>query len=201
MTNTTQARATDSGTINEETNHDDVRLSVRRNTLLAETELPRAREEEIPSSSEVHPASIARRRISLVPNVDEPPQRGGTASPIWEPVTPEPRAVPTTSEVLAASRPPQQLTADLEEKIMATLSRPLLPGEGHQLGNDNRERELRGLLVTLTPIQAFHLRRRLELDRNNDQLAVAFRRLVVERRVRLRAFLADPRRQVCRLAK
>lgn len=110
------------------------------------------------------------------------------------------RTVPTTSEVLAATRPPEQLSPDLEGQIMATLSRPLRPDEGHQIGNDNRERELRLLLATLTPIQAFHLRRRLELDRNTDPLALAFRRLIIDRRLRLRAFLADPRRQLSRAA-
>lgn len=144
------------------------------------------------------PVTIATRRIGLVAEVAEPPKNRHATQPIWEPTLCTSGALPTTSEVLAATRPPEQLPADLEASIVGTLGRPLRPDEGHQNGNDNRERELRTLFAELTPIQALHLRRRLDLDRNDDLLAVAFRRLVVDRRQRLRTFLADPRRQVSR---
>lgn len=136
--------------------------------------------------------SIASRRISLVAAVAAD---SATNSPIWEPVQRGPGLPLTTSEVIHATRPPEALPAELEPQILATLTRPLHPHESHHVGNNNREQELRGAFAQLTPNQAFHLRRRLDLDRDSDALAVAFRRLVVDRRQRLRAFLADPRQR------
>jgi len=61
---------------------------------------------------------------------------------------------------------------------------------------------LREAFAALEPVDAFQMRRRLELDRATDVLAVTFRRLVPERRRRLVAFLADPKRRAAnRLAK
>jgi hypothetical protein len=78
--------------------------------------------------------------------------------------------------------------------IVATIRRPIADGEGHKIGNDNKERELRAIFELLTPIEAFALRGRVAADRATDELVVAFKRLTIDRRTRLIAFLADPRR-------
>ena len=139
--------------------------------------------------------NIGTRRLSLVAEEAEA-RRRSIGAPIWEPVEREPGGLPTTDEVLNAMRPPEQLPAELEASIVATLTRALRPDESHHTGNANRERELLAQFASLTPVQAYHLRRRLDLDRNNDALAVAFRRLLITRRQRLRAFLADTRRRM-----
>ena len=79
--------------------------------------------------------------------------------------------------------------------MITILTRPLRPGEGHQIGNANREAELRDLFATLDPLQAREVLRRLDVNRSDDALVRAFTRMVVERRSRLRAFLADARRR------
>jgi hypothetical protein len=143
------------------------------------------------ASSRDERISISSRRVSLVAEAE------GTApvpAPIWEPVAQTQSVVPRSSEVLHPGGPNQDLAPDLEKRLIATLTRPLGLEESHQIGNDNREGELRSYIENLSPIEAFVLRRRLDADRSNDTLAVAFRRLVVERRVRLKALLADPRR-------
>lgn len=59
----------------------------------------------------------------------------------------------------------------------------------HPLGAVNREHELGARFADLAPIHAFHLGRRLDADRAADPLVIAFKRLVIERRQRLRAVL------------
>jgi len=145
---------------------------------------------ETPSAA---PVKIGTRRLSLVADAEVETRSGRL---IWEPVEREPGAVPITSEVLSSMQPPEQLAREMEAAIIATLTRALRPDESHQIGNDNREREVRAHFASLTRIEAYHLGRRLDLDRDNDALAVAFRRLIVQRRHRLRAFLADPRRRI-----
>lgn len=117
------------------------------------------------------------------------------AAPVWEPVPLQPAEIPTTSEVLHETRPPEALEPAMEAAILHALTRPLAPREGHQIGNANRERELTELFANLDVMQAHHLGRRLDLDRPSDTLAQAFRRMIVERRGRLRAFIADTRRR------
>jgi hypothetical protein len=135
--------------------------------------------------------SIASRRVSLVAEAEDTKAKG---APIWEPVALTHGLIPGSSDVLRTSGTRHELARDIEERLIATLTRPLGAEESHQIGNDNRERELRRYIEELSPIEAFVLRRRLDADRSNDKLAVAFRRLVAERRVRLKALLADPRR-------
>lgn len=119
------------------------------------------------------------------------------AGPLWDPATRRSeRGVVTTDDVRARTRPPEALPAELEEAIIAVITRPLAAGESHQLGNANRERELCGLLARLDVVQAHHLGRRLDVARANDPLVAAFQRLVLDRRQRVRAFLADARRRV-----
>jgi len=77
---------------------------------------------------------------------------------------------------------------------IAIIARPIDSNETHQGGNDRKERELATQLAGLSAMEAFALRRRLDINRDDDRVVVAFRRLLAERRERLRAFLVSPRR-------
>ncbi|HVK89477.1 MAG TPA: hypothetical protein VM513_35385 [Kofleriaceae bacterium] len=101
----------------------------------------------------------------------------------------------TTDRARSVTRPPEQLDPAMEAALVATLMRPLAPDESHHTGSGNKERELYALLAQLDVMQAFQLGRRLDADLATDALAVAFRRLLVERRQRIRAFLRDARRR------
>ncbi len=106
-----------------------------------------------------------------------------------------PSPVPVRQEVAIVAHQEIPIALAIEASIIATLTRPLRPGENHQSGNANREAELQGVFATLDALQSAELLRRLDLDRPDDALARAFGRIVIERRTRLRAFLADTRRR------
>ena len=57
------------------------------------------------------------------------------------------------------------------------------------------KRDVRGIFETVSALDALVLRRRLDANRADDALAVAFSRLLAERCSRLKAYLADPRRR------
>lgn len=97
---------------------------------------------------------------------------------------------PTTDQARDATGGLRALPAEREAAIQRVLCRPPTTQETHRECADHRERELRELFVQLTPIEALELGRRLDADRDGDALAVSFRRLVRERRQRLRTFLA-----------
>ncbi len=126
----------------------------------------------------------AAPRLEVVPRTGPPP--------LWQPGSRS--DTPTTDAIRERARG-EQAAGRLDGAIIAVLTRPLRPDEGHRVGNDNRERELVRLLAALTPVETYHLRRRLDADRADDAVVVAFRRLLGERRQRVRAFLSDPRRR------
>lgn len=134
---------------------------------------------------------ISLRRLSLLSDAS---LDGGTRSRIWEPVPRQPGGIPTSSEVLNEGPPKHRVAVELEQRLIDVLTRPLESNETHAAGNANREREVRALFETLSPIDALVIRRRLDVRRADDALVVAFGRLLVERQSRLRAYLADPRR-------
>lgn len=101
----------------------------------------------------------------------------------------------TTDRARSVTRQEKQLDPEMEAALIATLMRPLAPGESHHAGSCNKERELYALLSQLDVMHAYQLGRRLDADRPTDALVVAFRRLVIERRQRIRAFLRDARRR------
>lgn len=101
---------------------------------------------------------------------------------IWEPVA-------------TIARPPVVVTIPIERQMIAIITRPVGATEGHRLGNDRKEQDLRALFDTLTPVESLTLERRLDAARRDDALYQTFQRLVVERRVRLLAYLADHRRR------
>jgi hypothetical protein len=105
--------------------------------------------------------------------------------------------VPTSDEARAqAQRHAVEVPTNIEAAIVAVLVRPPLLGESHRSTGDQRELELREIVSQLSAAQSLALERRLDMDRDTDPLAVAFRRLLDVRRVRLRAFLADCRRKL-----
>jgi hypothetical protein len=116
----------------------------------------------------------------------------GPSSTIW---TPAAGVEVTTDTLLSNASAPKSLPVDVESKLRAILTEPIRPGEGHQLGNGRKEHELRTVFASLTPVDALHLRHRLDLDHPVDKLALLFRRLVPERRRRLISFLTDPKRR------
>lgn len=90
----------------------------------------------------------------------------------------------------------------LESQILERLeSRP----ESHEtveLAFRRKERDLVALFEQLTLPDARELSRRLSRQLAGDQVAVAFSRLIGERRARLLAFLANaPRREALRFAR
>jgi hypothetical protein len=87
---------------------------------------------------------------------------------------------------VGAAVPEPVFTVPIEEAMIEILTRRV--GTGHRDGNDAKERELLELFEELVPAESLALQRRLA--NVNDPLAVAFRRLVPERRARLVTALA-----------
>ncbi|MDB4963022.1 MAG: hypothetical protein JWP01_3021 [Myxococcales bacterium] len=138
-----------------------------------------------PGASAAGPANgmVARRGQMLARSA--PPEMG-TQQPVWECNA----GVQRPSGSVARS-----LTPALETAMIAILMRPLAVGENQMTGNTNRERELGQLFSALEYAHAREILRRLDLDRADDALVAAFKRITIERRARLRAFLADTRRR------
>ena len=82
-----------------------------------------------------------------------------------------------------------------EAAIIDVIERRVDPAEGHLIGNQRKEQELRDLFAALSLHEAWEVRRRITEARSGDRLAVSFQRLVLERRDRLVAFLADAGRR------
>jgi hypothetical protein len=84
-----------------------------------------------------------------------------------------------------------EVVASIIEVITSDVER----GQAH-VEFPEKEKQLRRIIQSLTPVDALALRKRLQADRDDDALVVAFRRLTRDRRDRLIAFLADPARSV-----
>lgn len=145
------------------------------------------RPHEVAPSTEPVTATARRQALLVQPNDARPTQ------PLWEPVPRGSGQIPTTTEVLASPCKPS-VPPEVEQALLAVLTRPVAPGETHQNDGNAREHELRRYFDLLSPMEAYALRRRLDVARTDDKLVIAFRRLIIERRTRLQAFLADPRR-------
>lgn len=97
-----------------------------------------------------------------------------------------------------ASRAPRPITwrqVALEAEILAALATAPEAHETVALAFARKERELVALFGRLTVLDAMELHRRLSLDLHDDPIALGFRRLVVDRRVRLLSYLAGARRR------
>lgn len=82
-----------------------------------------------------------------------------------------------------------------EDEILAMLSAPPGPGERIEVAYRRKEHELMVLFGSLSVLDSMELHRRLTLSLRDDPVATRFGRLVVDRRVRLIAFLAGARRR------
>jgi hypothetical protein len=89
--------------------------------------------------------------------------------------------------------PPSILSFD--ERVIALLLAPLMPGETARNGFDRKEREVGALFAQLPPADALKLSLRLRNASLPDPLITALQRLTADRRLRLIAFLADARRR------
>lgn len=84
------------------------------------------------------------------------------------------------------------------QQLIELIVEPLQGGETFSAGYDRKERALGERFARLTVLEAWVLHRRLTCAAVGDPLAVAFGRLVAERRARLMVFLADARRRAAR---
>lgn len=102
--------------------------------------------------------------------------------PIWQPA----------SDSRLATPPSPALPID---EVIAIVLEPVRPHETHQIAHDRKEAALVTVFRELAVPQAIAMHRRLANPRGDDALASAFMRLIVDRRTRLLAFLADARRR------
>jgi len=93
----------------------------------------------------------------------------------------------------ASPRDSDALDAETERELLQILRAPA-SGTARQAFH-GKEHALGAVFARLTPLQARALHPRLANPREGDALAEAFARLVIDRRVRLLAFLADARRR------
>lgn len=135
-------------------------------------------------TSDVHEDGLRARRFGLVPDA---------AQSMWDSAAISKAAI-TTDTLLHAVVPSANLPADAEQRIIDAIMRPQRVGESRAETSARRENELLELFAELTPARACQLRKRLDNDRADDRVVVAFRRLIVERRQRLYAALVGRRR-------
>ena len=105
-------------------------------------------------------------------------------------------AIRTT--VTAAAEPAPRTsapTAPRDAELLAVLEASATPGERIEAAFLRKERELAAVFVQLSVPEARELHRRLANPRPDDLVAARFARLVVARRHRLLAVLADARRR------
>ena len=81
-----------------------------------------------------------------------------------------------------------------ETTLLESLRRPVPPGQARD-GHAQKEHELGELFARLAIPDAMTLQKRLTRATSDDPLAIAFARLLEERRARLLRFLGDARRR------
>lgn len=102
------------------------------------------------------------------------------------------RFAAVTTEV--TTRPAEPSTTWFEPALLEILLRPVAPGMARE-EHTRKEHEIGSLFMRLTVLEAWTLHKRLGNPQPDDAIAVAFGRLIVERRGRLLAFLGDARRR------
>jgi len=150
---------------------------------------------------------LASRRLEVARASDRHDRRAhlevveDPSSLVWEPpAQQEPGAPPTTSQVLNVQRQQSdQLPTEIEAALVSVLTRRLADGEGHHTGAIRREQAIAAIIMDLDPLAAYWLARRLDADRDSDPIVAAFRRLIPQRRERLRVVLDQRRRMFAAL--
>ena len=132
----------------------------------------------------------------VVAEDEESTQTAITTAVVVDTVEPEVTAVVETVE-------PEVTTAieqmSCEQTMIDVLTSSPHYGETIELAYRRKERELTELFATLARGEAATLHKRLSDPRDGDTLASRFARLVIDRRTRLLAILADaPRREARR---
>jgi len=119
------------------------------------------------------------------------------AAPVVEGVVE--RVEPEVVAPVAREPANESIGAAIEQTILDILTSAPMFGETIEAAYRRKERELAGLFGSLTRGEAATLQRRLVDPRSNDPIASRFARLVIDRRTRLLAVLADvPRREARR---
>ena len=130
---------------------------------------------------------------------DAPPTMTGPVALRLRLVPPNapPRPAPEPAPVAAIPAPvaPAAAPLGIDERIVAILDAPVPEGVTISWAYREKEHELAAYFTTLTVTEARALHRRLTIPDPEDALAVRFSRLVVDRRARLVAVLADARRR------
>lgn len=108
----------------------------------------------------------------------------------------DPRADRTRQVAVAA--PLVAVRAETEAQILAILAAPALLGETVSSQFQRKEHQLGSIFAALSLAESRALHRRLAIPQAGDALALKFARLVVERKNRLIAFLADAPRRAAR---
>lgn len=106
-----------------------------------------------------------------------------------------PMAVPEPVIAIAAPVAPVAAPLTIDDQILAILDAPPAPGVTISRAYREKEHALAVYFTTLTVTEARALHRRLTIPDPDDALAVRFSRLVVDRKARLVAVLADARRR------
>jgi len=110
---------------------------------------------------------------------------------------PEPAASEVVSQI--TTTPPEVEHLACEAQLIEVLASGPEWGETIEAGFRRKEQALATMFAALSRAEAAALHRRLTDVRNDDKLATRFARLVVDRRTRLLAILADvPRREARR---
>ncbi len=90
---------------------------------------------------------------------------------------------------------PEFKRAEIDAQLSAILDAPAAYGETVSANFKRKEHDLGQVMATLNAVESLAMQRRLASPQPHDELAQKFARMVVERRNRLLAFLADNRRR------
>lgn len=117
-------------------------------------------------------------------------ERPSTAADVYDPTLDRVREVRPTLPAIV--RP------EVDARLLAILDARGAIGETVYVTYARKEQELGAVFATLPALEAMVMHRRLSEPQPGDELAEKFARLVVDRRSRLLAFLADARRREAR---
>jgi len=108
---------------------------------------------------------------------------------------PAPPAPEPVAEVVEVASVPVAASLTLDDQIFAILDEPAPPGVTVSVAYRAKEQTLTAYFMSLSVADARALHRRFTIPSPDDALAERFSRLVVERKARLVAVLADARRR------
>jgi len=137
------------------------------------------------------PRSPARHAVLVLTT----PGAAPTTAPSSLVSTPAATPAPAINVGPALAPPVSDVSPEHERDILAVLDAPATIGEAAASLFRRKEHELRTVFARLSVPESHALDKRLSSPNADDAIAARFSRLVVERRSRLIAFLADARRR------